>query len=127
MAIDLLRWFSIGSIPLSAETEKRLEAVFRGANRKKAAQSLRYLGKRIAGWEMWAPKTPQGLESIRFAVLKLSNGKLGDLEYWIHRAYRDWREVLGPAGFLRHPGAHKDWFPNDCREIQEADPDGPVE
>jgi len=50
-------------------------------------------------------------ERIRFAVLKLSNGKVEDLKKNINEARRDWRDVLVAAGFADSPAAHKDWNP----------------
>ena len=47
---------------------------------------------------LWHAPTPQGLERIRFAVLKLSSGSLAQFERAIELANADWRDVLVAAG-----------------------------
>jgi hypothetical protein len=53
--------------------------------------------------------TPESLERIRFAVLKLSLGSLSELERAIAVAHSDWRDVLVAAGFGGSLRAHVDW------------------
>jgi len=60
---------------------------------------------------LWKPATPAGLERIRFAVLKLSNGSLKDLRRAIDLAKTDWRDVLIAAGFGSDVKAHDSWWP----------------
>jgi hypothetical protein len=55
--------------------------------------------------------TPESLERIRFAVLRLSNGDLGRLRDAIAEAKNDWRDVLMGAGFGFDPRAHELWQP----------------
>jgi hypothetical protein len=56
---------------------------------------------------------PRGLERIRFAALKVSNGDLGKLEQAVQLAQQDWRDVLVAAGFGDDVRAHEAWFPGD--------------
>jgi len=51
----------------------------------------------------------RALERIRFAVLKLSNGNLSELQRWVGEAQVDWRDVLMAAGFGRSLTAHTKW------------------
>ena len=58
---------------------------------------------------LYKPTTPEGLERIRFAVLKISNGNVDKLLEAISLAKRDWRDVLVWAGFANHLNAHNEW------------------
>lgn len=51
-----------------------------------------------------------GLERIRFAVLKLSDGDFSEMCRWIEQAKIDWRDVLMAAGFGHSLTAHKEWL-----------------
>ncbi len=68
---------SLGSmppIPLSSETTRRLEAIFEEPDRQTAAELL--IKSCADNLPLWVNATEAGLERIRFAVLKLSNGDL---------------------------------------------------
>jgi len=56
--------------------------------------------------------TPQSLERIRFAALKLSAGDLMGLLEAIELAKADWRDLLMAAGFGEDVRAHEFWIPN---------------
>jgi hypothetical protein len=60
---------------------------------------------------LYRPATPEGLERIRFAVLKLSAGNADRLRRAIHEAQIDWRDVLVAAGFAESVMAHAGWMP----------------
>ena len=49
------------------------------------------------------------LERFRYAALKLSQGRLSDLQKAITLAQQDWRDLLVAAGFARALDAHKKW------------------
>ncbi len=61
---------------------------------------------------LWHDKDPRGLERIRFAALKLSNGSLAELTRAVEIAQTDWRDVLVAAGFGHDVRAHLAWFPD---------------
>ena len=95
--------------PLSAETRRRVEALFDGAAR---ASAVELLATRCgANLPLWIPADPRGLERIRYAALKLSHGDLGELRRAVDIAQVDWRDVLVAAGFGHDPRAHEAWFP----------------
>lgn len=50
-------------------------------------------------------------ERIRFAVLKLSQGDLAELQRQIEEAHVDWRDVLMAADFGGDSSAHGRWKP----------------
>jgi hypothetical protein len=53
--------------------------------------------------------TPESLERLRFAALKVSNGKLGDLIKAVNLAKIDWRDLLVWADFANDLEAHSTW------------------
>ena len=58
---------------------------------------------------LYKPSTPEGLERVQFAVLKLSQGDDDKLLETILLAKRDWRDVLVWAGFGNDLDAHNQW------------------
>jgi len=53
-----------------------------------------------------------GLERVRFAALKLSQGDLKKLKHEVTLAKRDWRDLLVAADFADDLEAHKSWLPS---------------
>ncbi|GAA5181947.1 hypothetical protein GCM10025771_30060 [Niveibacterium umoris] len=51
-----------------------------------------------------------GLERVRAAALKLSQGSLDKLDEAIKLAQTDWRDVLLAAGFGHSVTAHQSWL-----------------
>ena len=58
---------------------------------------------------LYKPATPEGLERVRFAVLKISNGNEEKFLEALSLAKRDWRDVLVWAGFGNDLDAHNKW------------------
>jgi hypothetical protein len=54
-------------------------------------------------------ETPYGLERVRFAALKLSEGSMEKLGAAVKLANADWRDLLVAAGFADSVDAHKHW------------------
>lgn len=96
-------------IPLSPETVRRLDAIFDGSDRQTAAELL--TTQCADNLPLWVDATARGLERIRFAVLKLSNGDLTELHRHVQVAQVDWRDVLVAAGFAHSTRVHESWFP----------------
>jgi hypothetical protein len=94
--------------PLSLETFRRLERVFPPQLRADAALLL----EGECGWNLpfCENDTPTSLERIRFAALKLSNGKIGGLREAIRLAQNDWRDLLVAAEFADDVNAHVRWL-----------------
>lgn len=97
------------AVPLSPETQRRLDALFAGRARETAAQLL--ITQCAANLPLWTNTDPLGLERIRFAVLKLSGGDLAELERAVQIAQVDWRDALVAAGFGQNVKAHESWVP----------------
>jgi hypothetical protein len=53
----------------------------------------------------------EGLERIRFAALRLSQGDVERLRRAVTLAKTDWRDLLVAAEFARDADAHRAWFP----------------
>jgi hypothetical protein len=99
----------MGTPPLSPETEKRIVLLFapdhqdavRVALVDECGNSLPFLQNcdQIA------------MERFRFAVLKVSDGKLDKLRDALQLAKTDWRDLLVAAGFASDIHAHQSWLP----------------
>ena len=96
-------------VPLSPETNRRLEALFQGPAGEEATALL--VTQCADNLPLWVNTDARGLERIRFAVLKLSNGDLGQLQRAVGAAQVDWRDVLVAAGFAHSVREHESWFP----------------
>jgi hypothetical protein len=101
-------------VPLSVETQRRLDALFAGPARQTAAELLiTSCGTNLPFCEALDSR---GLERIRFATLKLSHGDLAELRRAVEIAQIDWRDVLVAAGFGHDTRAHEFWFPDGDAE-----------
>lgn len=100
-------------VPLSRETRRRLDALFAPPDRD-AASSL--LAENCAEGLSWpGGGTPEGLERVRFGVLKLSDGDLDQLLEAIQLAQTDWRDLLVAAGFANDTDTHRAWWPGTSK------------
>jgi len=94
-------------VPLSRDTRERIallfedEAAVYDALENECADNLPFQGD----------ATPESLERIRFAVLKLSGGTLAGLADAIRLAKTDWRDLLVAADFAEDLRAHLAWKP----------------
>lgn len=93
-------------MPLSAHTEARLQQLFAGECLDEARQLLEEgCGEGVAGWRS------VGLDRLRAAVLKLSDGSIAKLVDAIAVAQTDFRDALVAAGFADDTDAHERWWP----------------
>ena len=103
----------MSEVQLSASTLQLVRHLFR---REDYAAVIAALQTRCgSGLPLWASATPEGLERIRFAVLKLSHGSLLEFERAIAVANTDWRDVLVAAGFGSSLLAHISWLDAQIR------------
>src|ERR1700722_6510438 len=102
---------------LSPETLRRIDILFSEENRD-AAKTLLYekCGKNLPGLTR---TNMSGLERLRFAALKCSDGNLSQLERAIKLAEQDWRDLLMAAGFGFDAHAHQTWEPKPHDEPAE--------
>ncbi|HEX2675093.1 MAG TPA: hypothetical protein VHM19_00600 [Polyangiales bacterium] len=96
-------------IALSTGTLARIGQLFAAAEQPVVFQLL--TEECGANLPMMEDATPESLERIRFAALKLSGGDLARLFDVIRLAQVDWRDVLLAAGFADDLRAHERWWP----------------
>jgi len=93
--------------PLNSRTRQLVEAIF---SRKDVEEVVRWLeeecGNNISGCEK---SDAAGMERIRFAVLKLSEGNTAKLLGAIDDARMDWRDLFMAAGFGFDVNEHQRW------------------
>ena len=99
----------MGTPPLSEETEKRLRILF-SASEQELVRSLLVseCGNNLPGLQ---DADSEMMDRFRFAVLKLSEGDLSELDKALRLANTDWRDLLMAAGFGESLTAHESWLP----------------
>ena len=95
-------------VELSPLTTRRLDLLFPPATREAARRLLTQ--ECGADLPLSGDTTPASLERIRFAALKVSDGRIEKLKQAIELARTDWRDLLVDAGFAHDPQAHKSWL-----------------
>jgi hypothetical protein len=96
--------------PLSAQTLRRLELLFRPDDRAVAeAMLVNECGNNLPFLEKLDMVE---LERYRYAALKLSGGDMESLRRAVKLAQQDWRDLLMAAGFGQDITAHERWWPD---------------
>lgn len=94
--------------PLSARTEAVVDRLFPEASlRERVRQEL--MVRCGTGLPMSELSTPEELERLRFAALKLAGGRFQEFVYAVQLSNIDWRDVLLAAGFGSDLEAHEQW------------------
>ena len=94
-------------IPLSPLTRRLVEKVFPEKDWEAAARMLESeCGEKAPFCDK---ETPEGMERIRHAAIKVSGGKLKRLSEATREAQTDWRDLLMAADFGYTLTAHKEW------------------
>jgi hypothetical protein len=100
---------TIGTVPLSSETERRVDILFDGEDAVIATRLLtNECGRNLPFCENDGPLE---LERLRFAALKISAGSLERLQEAVELAKQDWRDLLVSADFANDVHAHREWIP----------------
>lgn len=97
--------------PLGNKVSRKLETLFPPEHRAAAAALLE--AECGAGLPLIDVQGPAGIERIRSAALKLSEGSLEKLHTAVRLANVDWRDVLVAAGFGNSLRAHLAWLDSD--------------
>jgi hypothetical protein len=100
-------------MPLTQATEERIYLLFQAADRDKVRTIL---AEQLEVVFRDPCSTAEGLERIRFAALKLSEGSLDKLKQAVRVANADWRDLLVASGFADDPDAHKSWLRDARRQ-----------
>lgn len=98
------------SVELSSRTTSCIERVFADRNARRVASEL-LRAECAENVPLWDDNSPEGLDRIRIAALKLSEGNLERLREAVSLAQTDWRDVLVAAGFGNDASAHLHWAP----------------
>lgn len=98
----------MSSIPLTIRTRAKLEQLFPQGQRSEAVDLLE--AKCGAGLPLIEAQGAVGIERIRCAALKISDGSLEKLHEAVQLANTDWRDVLVAAGFAESMLAHLSWL-----------------
>ena len=92
--------------PLSLRTQMVVAILFP----QSAADAEQFLAEECGQNLPFCEKgTPESLERIRFAVLKIGNGDWTKFGQALDLAKRDWRDVLMWAEFANDLDAHQKW------------------
>ena len=93
--------------PLTDGTRERIAAIFAAEDRVEAERIV----DTECGDSIPLVVSPEALERIRFAAIRVSAGELGRLRAATRQAQVDWRDLLVAAGFAHDPKAHLGWWP----------------
>jgi hypothetical protein len=96
-------------VPLSPRTRAHIETLFAQEDRPAAEKLLEHDCAETL--PLLGGSTPESLERVRFAALKLSHGDLAALRDAVAWTAIDWRDVLVAAGFADDVHAHERWRP----------------
>ena len=100
---------TMAGVPLSDETKRRVDVLFSGDDSELVSDFLvNECGSNLPFCE---GHNPTQMERLRFAALKVSEGRLDLLQQAVVLAKQDWRDLLMAAGFGHDVEAHKQWMP----------------
>ena len=103
--------------PLSPKTRRLVEKLCQPQDAEEVTGLLENeCGQNLPFWEN---STPESLQRLRFAVLKISQGRLPYLLQAVSLAKTDWRDLLVWAEFANELDAHERWAEP---LLEEADP-----
>ena len=100
---------------LSYETQRRVDMMYPPDQREEVTRLL----VEECGQDPLSTSDHEGIERIRFAALKVSNGDVDVLKKAIKLAQSDWRDLFMAAGFGNNPSEHKSWLPKGMGPQQE--------
>lgn len=97
-------------IELTNKTEQLINKLFEEVDRQEASKLLKYeCGDNLTFQD---DNNSTGMERIRFAAIKLSQGNLAELYYAIELAQKDWRDLLMFSDCAYDLNAHEIWANN---------------
>lgn len=97
-------------IKLSQRTRYHVQTLFESSDIEPAERIL--MTDCAENIPLLAGYGPEDLERIRFAALRVSGGRLGDLAKAVELAQTDWRDLLVAADFAENTQAHLLWDPS---------------
>ncbi|MBP9855672.1 MAG: hypothetical protein KBD53_12455 [Candidatus Omnitrophica bacterium] len=94
-------------LPLSKKTEKLIEKLFDSDEERQRISKI-LINKCGNNVPFCEKSTPEEIERIRFAVLKVTSEE-GKFEEWVKLACLDWRDIFIAAGFANDIKVHQWW------------------
>lgn len=107
----------MAGVPLSNATRLRIEMLFDNDDQQVATDLL--INECGSDLPFCHDNGPFECERVRFAALKLSDGRIERLRNAIQLAKTDWRDLLMGAGFGNDVSAHKRWMPIAPRRMTQ--------
>jgi hypothetical protein len=101
-------------IPLSNRTKRAAELLLIEPDRSRIEQRL--VAETSEDIPMWREFTPEGLERIRFSVLKLIAQGAKNENIAFNHAKMDWRDLFMSAGFAESATEHERWYEKITKE-----------
>ncbi len=101
-------------IPLSEKTKRAAELLLAEPDRSRIGQRL--VAETSEEIPMWREFTPEGLERIRFSVLKLIAQGPEHENIAFNHAKMDWRDLFMAAGFGESASEHERWYERIAKE-----------
>lgn len=95
-------------IPLSEKTKRVSALLFKEPDRTRIEQ--RMVAETSKDIPMWHEFTPEGLERIRFSVIKLIAQGPKNENIAFNHATMDWRDLFMSAGFAESATEHERWY-----------------
>jgi hypothetical protein len=96
------------AIPLSDRTLSLIKALFKDPFRSRVINAL---GTEVSeDTPFCTNETPEGMERIRFAVIKLIHEDWKNFDYALKEAKTDWRDLLMAAGFGYSVDEYNRWY-----------------
>lgn len=92
--------------PLTARTQAIIRLIFPQFSSEVETLLAEHCGRNLP---LCDDSTPESLERLRFAALKVSNGEMGRLNEAVNLAKLDWRDLLVWAEFANDVQAHQKW------------------
>ena len=96
-------------IELSHRTKMLLEKFFPDAETKELVESI-LVSECADNIPLIKNPSPEGMERIRFSVLKISTGDLQKFDEAVKLASLDWRDLFMMAGFGQDVEGHNKWY-----------------
>jgi hypothetical protein len=93
-------------LELNKMTLKLVNLIFEQSEVPKA---INFLENDCDNLPIYEKATPDSMGCIRFAAIKLSEGRIENLQQSISIAQKDWRHLLLFSGFAEDIHAHKIW------------------
>ncbi|MGI9242106.1 MAG: hypothetical protein ACR2RV_15010 [Verrucomicrobiales bacterium] len=95
-------------IPLSDDTKRAAEILLDSDTRHRIEKRL--VTETSEEIPMWHDFSPEGMERIRFSVIKLIAQNPEDENIAFNHAKMDWRDLFVAAGFGDSATEHERWF-----------------